>query len=101
MYELNATHDPALKSWLDCANRPDTDFPIQNLPFGVFRRREAGERFRGGIALGDQVVDLGAGQLRSLCSGAVAEALQACGEPTLNTFFALGRSSWSAVDDPA
>ena len=97
MYELNATHHPALQSWLDSANRPDTDFPIQNLPFGVFRRRAGGERFRGGVALGDQVVDLGAAELRGLASGVVAQALEACGEPTLNTFFALGRGSWSAL----
>jgi fumarylacetoacetase len=97
MYELNATHAPALQSWLDSANRPDTDFPIQNLPFGVFRRRSGGERFRGGVALGDQVVDLGAVELRGLASGVVAQALEACGEPTLNTFFAMGRGSWSAL----
>ena len=97
MYELNATHDPALKSWLDSANRPETDFPIQNLPFGVFQRRGSEESFRGGVALGDQVVDLGAVELRNLCSGIAAEALEACGEPTLNTFFALGRASWSAL----
>ena len=97
MYELNATHAPALQSWLDSANRPDTDFPIQNLPFGVFRRRSGGERFRGGVALGDQVVDLGAAELRGLASGVVAQALDACGELTLNTFFAMGRGSWSAL----
>jgi fumarylacetoacetase len=97
MYELNATHDAALQSWVESANRPDTDFPVQNLPFGVFRRRVGGERFRGGVALGDQVVDLGAEALRGLSSGVVAEALAACGEPTLNNFFALGRASWSAL----
>ena len=97
MYELNATHDAALKSWVESANRPDSDFPLQNLPFGVFRRRAGGERFRGGVALGDQVVDLGAESLRGLSSGVVAEALSACGEPTLNGFFALGRASWSAL----
>ena len=33
MYEINETHDPNLKSWVESANDPDTDFPIQNLPF--------------------------------------------------------------------
>jgi hypothetical protein len=33
MYEINETHDPKLKSWVESANDPDTDFPIQNLPF--------------------------------------------------------------------
>ncbi len=36
--KLDATHDPALRSWVACANVADTDFPIQNLPFGRFRR---------------------------------------------------------------
>ena len=97
MTELNQTHDPALRSWLESANRPDTDFPIQNLPFGVFRRRSGNERFRGGVALGDQVVDLGSEALRSLSSGVVMKALEACGEPTLNGFFAMGREAWSAL----
>ena len=47
--ELNATHDPARRSWLKSANAPGTDFPIQNLPFGVFRQ---GGATRGGLALG-------------------------------------------------
>ncbi|MFO1302265.1 MAG: fumarylacetoacetase [Burkholderiales bacterium] len=51
------THDPALSSWVDSANDPATDFPIQNLPFGRFRRR--GETaYRIGVAIGDQVLDL-------------------------------------------
>ena len=51
------THDPALASWLASANEPNTDFPIQNLPFGRFR--EAGdEGWRIGVAIGDQVLDL-------------------------------------------
>ena len=54
---LDATHDPALESWVESANDPASDFPLQNLPFGRFRR--AGDaRFRLGVAIGDQVVDL-------------------------------------------
>jgi fumarylacetoacetase len=54
---LDDTHDPALTSWVVTANGPATDFPIQNLPFGRFRR--AGEtRFGIGVAIGDQVLDL-------------------------------------------
>ncbi len=54
---LDDTHDPALASWVDAANDPASDFPIQNLPFGRFRR--AGEaRYRLGVAIGDQIVDL-------------------------------------------
>jgi fumarylacetoacetase len=50
------THDPSLRSWVESANDPATDFPIQNLPYGTFRPR--GEaRARVGIAIGDQVLD--------------------------------------------
>jgi fumarylacetoacetase len=55
--ELNATHDPARRSWLESANDPDTDFPIQNLPFGTFST--GGGPRRTGVALGDRIIDLG------------------------------------------
>ena len=58
--ERNETHDPSLGSWVDSANDESGDFPVQNLPFGVFRRRSSSESFRGGIAIGDCIVDLGA-----------------------------------------
>ena len=74
--KLDATHDPGLESWVASANRPGTDFPIQNLPFGVFRRRGAGEEPRGGVAIGDQVLDLAALGIRT--------------GPTLNRLAALG-----------
>ena len=54
--ELNATHDPGRRSWLDSANADGCDFPIQNLPFGVFRTE--GSAPRGGVALGDRIIDL-------------------------------------------
>ena len=54
--ELNATHDPARRSWLDSANLDGGEFPIQNLPFGVFKT--AGSAPRGGVALGDHIIDL-------------------------------------------
>ena len=54
---LNETHDPALRSWVESANSGSTDFPIQNLPYGVFRRRKD-EAPRVGVAIGDQILDL-------------------------------------------
>ena len=51
------THDPLLLSWVESANDPASDFPIQNLPFGAFRRR-GGTQDRVGVAIGDQVLDL-------------------------------------------
>jgi fumarylacetoacetase len=55
---LDETHDPALKSWVASANAPDTEFPLQNLPFGRFRRSGSGEPWRIGVAIGEQVLDL-------------------------------------------
>ena len=77
----DATHAPALASWVGSANDAATDFPIQNLPFGRFRAH--GERdWRVGVAIGDQVLDLARAGLveaadmsRLLCLG--AEARQA------------------------
>ena len=54
---LNATHDPATLSWVESANTVDTDFPIQNLPFGRFRHN-ALEPWQIGVAIGDRVLDL-------------------------------------------
>src|SRR5437868_4432922 len=59
MYEINETHDPNLKSWVESANEPDTDFPIQNLPFCNFWKNTAPVRSAAGIIIGHQVLDLG------------------------------------------
>ena len=56
-YEINETHDPNLKSWIESANAPDTDFPIQNLPFCVFSENKSDE-FKLGVAIGDYILDL-------------------------------------------
>lgn len=57
MYKINATHDPSLLSWVESANAADGDFPIQNLPVGVF---DDGRGARGGVALGDRIIDVAA-----------------------------------------
>ncbi len=94
---LDATHDPKLRSWVGSANVPGCDFPIQNLPFAVFRRLGSGENFRCGAAIGDRVLDLGALDMLSPFEGLGAEALAACAEPSLNRLMALGRQAWSAL----
>lgn len=53
----DATHDAALESWVDSANDPESDFPIQNLPVGRFCHPVAGD-LRIGIGIGDQILDL-------------------------------------------
>ncbi len=95
MNTLNETHDPVLKSWVASANAADTDFPIQNLPFAVFRRMGSKEAFRGGVAIGGQIVDLGAAA--SLFDGTAAEAATAGGASTLNALMAMGPVAWSAL----
>ena len=55
---LDETHDPKSQSWVESANIADSDFPIQNLPFGVFRRRDADAVPRVGVAIGDRILDL-------------------------------------------
>jgi fumarylacetoacetase len=97
MQQINETHDPALRSWVESANVPAIDFPIQNLPFGVFRRRGSDEPFRGGVAIGDQIVDLAAAGKSGSLAGEAAVAAAACGEPALNAFMALGPEAWSAL----
>ncbi len=57
MYEINETHDPNLKSWVESANDPNTDFPIQNLPFCYYFSTEF-DRIGVGVVIGDQILDL-------------------------------------------
>ncbi len=57
-FEINETHDINLKSWIESANAPDTDFPIQNLPFCYFDRSKSDGNGRLGVLIGDKVLDL-------------------------------------------
>lgn len=109
---LNETHDPALRSWVASANQPGSDFPIQNLPFGVVRRRGSGDAPRVAVAIGDQALDvvaaLDAGLLGVATGGAgggasagaggdATAAAEACRASTLNGLMALGPRHWSAL----
>ena len=60
MTDLDYSHDPALQSWVESANHPEAAFPIQNLPFGMYRRCGDTGAFRACTAIGDQVLDLAA-----------------------------------------
>jgi fumarylacetoacetase len=57
-YEINETNDPNLKSWVESANDPNTDFPIQNLPFCVHKSSRIVDIPSLGIPIGDQLLDL-------------------------------------------
>jgi fumarylacetoacetase len=94
---LNETHHPALQSWLPSAQAAGGDFPIQNLPFAVFRRQGSSEAFRGGVAIGDQIIDLAAVAQAGLLKGAAAAAAQAGAQDKLNALMALGAPAWSAL----
>ena len=94
---VDDTNDPSRRSWVSSANHPDGDFPIQNLPFGVFRRRNSSEAFRGGIAIGDQVLDLAALASSRSFHGAAAIAVEAGARSSLNDLMQLGPGSWRAL----
>jgi len=57
-YEINETHDPNLESWVESANDPNTDFPIQNLPFCVFTNLPDKFEVLLGVMIGDQILNL-------------------------------------------
>jgi len=97
MQSLNETHDPALRSWVASANAAGTDFPIQNLPFAVFRCAGAGEAFRGGVAIGNAIVDLAAASASGAFDGLAARAARAAAGDSLNALMALGPDAWSAL----
>ena len=92
MTRLDRTHAPELISWVDSANAADSDFPIQNLPFGAFRVRATGAE-RIGVAIGDRILDLAAAADRGLLRDAPDDVESACGGRKLNALMALGRDA--------
>jgi fumarylacetoacetase len=90
---LNETHDPARRSFVESANAAGCDFPIQNLPFGVFRPA-AGLPPRVGVAIGDQILDVAAA---ASLLGEPADAMQWANAPYLNHLMSLGPAAWSKL----
>ena len=93
---LDETHDPRARSWLDSANQAGGDFPVQNLPFAVFRRG-SGATFRGGVAIGDQIIDLAALAGLGLFQGEAAQGIRAAAGASLNPLMQLGPEILGAV----
>ena len=93
---LNETHNPDIISWVPSANAPDADFPLQNLPFGVFVHGDD-DTPRIGVAIGDRILDVAACHARGLFDGRAAAGAEACKGDTLNALMALGRPVWSAL----
>lgn len=90
---IDSTHNPNLCSWVDSANSADTDFPIQNLPFGVFQRRDTADSPRIGVAIGNQILDLTACYAAELLQELPQPLQAACTAHTLNPLMALGRTA--------
>ncbi len=94
---IDRTHDAALQSWVATANADGTDFPIQNLPLGIFRRAGSAEAFRPGTAIGDQIVDLPALVQAGHLAGDAAAALAGTEDGSLNALMARGRAARVAL----
>ena len=84
-----------MKSWVASANEAQTDFPLENLPFGVFRRSDGVVRV--GVAIGDQILDLRASAGADLLAGVTDDVVKTCASDSLNALMGLGRSAVSAL----
>ena len=93
----NSTHDPRLRSWVASANEEGTDFPIQNLPYGVFRRRASDDGARVGVAIGRMILDVPAALQLGLIEGLARGAAALCDQPSLNALMAMSPAHWSAL----
>jgi fumarylacetoacetase len=80
-----------LKSWLTTANDPGSDFPIQNLPYGVFRSADG---VHIGVAIGDRILDLHACANHGLLAGLPDATTSACRAECLNALMRLGPAAW-------
>ena len=94
MPHLDATHAPVLRSWVQSA-QDHPDFPIQNLPLGVFA--PCGMEFRAGVAIGDEILDLRALRDARLLDGVALAACDRCSGSTLNDFLSLGSNARQAL----
>ena len=91
-----------MKSWVESANSPQTDFPIENLPYGVFERGvDAGGvtaiNASIGVAIGDQILDLRACSAAGLLDDLSTETVTACVSDSLNALMALGPGHWTPL----
>jgi fumarylacetoacetase len=89
---LNDTHDPDRRSWVESANAEGADFPIQNLPWGVFST--GGGARRVGVAIGDRILDVTAAEVAGLVRPAKSPVFD---RGTLNPFMALPQAVWSGT----
>jgi fumarylacetoacetase len=96
IHTLNDTHDPSLQCRIPAAHDPRTDFPIQNLPFGVFAPGK-NNRPRIGIAIGNSILDLFECAKRGLLDELPEPLISASTSDSLNALMALRPELWSAL----
>jgi fumarylacetoacetase len=84
----------ALRSWVSSAQKAGTDFPLENLPYGVYR---LGHSIQIGVAIGDQILDLGACASEGLLKAIDSKIVDACTAQVLNPLMSLGPKAWSAL----
>jgi fumarylacetoacetase len=95
--KVNDTHNPGIRSWLASANTAGTDFPIQNLPYGVFHKKNSDGTRCVGVAIGDHVLDLRACADFGLLDKVDPEVRSACTSTTLSALMALGNEAQSVL----
>ena len=89
---IDATHRANLVSWVESAQKPDTDFPVQNLPLGIFRTPEQSPR--PGVAIGDRILNLVAAAEQGMLSADLAAVVEQCKtDASLNALLAAGRDT--------
>ncbi len=89
---MDPTTDPRLRSFIPVA--PDSHFPIQNLPYGIFARRGESRQPRVGVAIGEHILDLAALDTFGIFKGSELSGRKVFHQPTLNAFMAMGPKAW-------
>jgi fumarylacetoacetase len=94
---IDATHDPALRSWVESANDPASDFPIQNLPYGRFRPDDQSRPWHIGVAIGDVILDLKLAAQQVPWPDEVRAALARLASADLNGFMGMDKAARVAM----
>ena len=94
---IDHTHALGARSWVASANQQGIDFPIQNLPISIFRRARSDEAWRGGVAIGDSILDLAALPGKKGVDGLFLTAVNAALDNELNPLMAMGSPAWQAL----
>jgi len=94
MQSLDETHDVSVESWIDEANREGNPFPLQNLPYAVFRQTGRDEAFRIGVGIGNMILDLAAVRRADAAGMLRSDLPESLEDPTLNRFMSEGRDVW-------